>query len=61
MTVTSICRSTCSLIWLTAVLYPDFCDYDVKAEVQECYKLLYSCDLTDEQYAELTQNAFLAG
>ena len=50
-----------SLIWLTAVLYPDFCDYDVKAEVQECYKLLYSCDLTDGQYAELTQNAFLAG
>ena len=48
-----------SLIWLTAVLYPEYCDYDVKAEVQEAYSLLYSADLTDEQYAALTEGAFL--
>ena len=47
------------LIWLTAALYPDQCDYDVKEEVTEYYKLFYSCDLTDEQYEALTANAFL--
>ena len=47
------------LIWLTAALYPDYCDYDVKEEVKEYYRLFYSCDLTDEQYEALTANAFL--
>ena len=47
------------LIWLTAVLYPDYCDYDVKAEVMEYYRLFYGADLTEEQYADLTANAFL--
>ena len=48
------------LIWLTAELYPEYCDYDVKAEIYEYYKLFYGCELTDEQYATLTANAFLA-
>ncbi len=47
------------LIWLTAVLYPEFCDYDVKAELMEGYRLFYGCELSEEQYAALTQNAFL--
>lgn len=47
------------LIWLTAVLYPNCCDYDVKAEVMEYYRLFYGAELTDEQYANLTANAFL--
>jgi len=47
------------LIWLTAQLYPEYCDYDVKAEIMEYYRLFYSCELTDEQYEELTKNAFL--
>lgn len=47
------------LIWLTAVLYPEYCDYDVKAEIMEYYRLFYGCELTEEQYAALTQNAFL--
>lgn len=46
------------LIWLTAVLYPNYCDYDVKAEVTEYYRLFYGCTLTDEQYAALTARAF---
>ena len=46
------------LIWLTAVLYPDYCDYDVKAEVIEFYKIFFHCELSDEQYAEITANAF---
>lgn len=47
------------LIWLTAVLYPEYCDYDVKAEITEYYELFYGCTLTDDQYNALTANAFL--
>jgi len=49
----------CGLIWLTYVLYPEYCEYDVKAEITEYYKLFYGCELSDEQYSELTKNAFL--
>lgn len=47
------------LIWLTAVLYPDYCDYDVKAEIMEYFELFYGCTLTDEQYDSITANIFL--
>ncbi|MBR6738537.1 MAG: ABC transporter substrate-binding protein [Oscillospiraceae bacterium] len=46
------------MIWLTAELYPEYCDYDVKSEIAEYYKLFYGCDLTDEQYESITANAF---
>ena len=48
-----------SLIWLPAVLYPEYCDYDVKSEIFEFYRLFYHCELTEEQYADLMKNAFL--
>ena len=48
------------MIWLTAELYPEYCDYDVKAEIYEYYDLFYGCQLTEEQYNTLTANAFLA-
>jgi len=47
-----------ALLWLTAELYPEYCDYDVKAEIMEYYELFYGHALTDEQYEELTRNAF---
>ena len=47
------------LIWLPSVLYPEYCDYDVKEEVLEYYRLFYGCELTDEQYETLTAHAFL--
>ena len=47
------------MIWLTAQLYPEFCDYDVKADVMAFYDLFYGCQLTEEQYAQLTAGAFL--
>ena len=47
------------LIWLTAELYPEFCDYDVKAEVCQYYELFYHCELTDAQYEALTAKASL--
>ena len=47
------------LIWLTAALYPEYCDYDVKAEITEYYELFYGCALTEAQYDALTAHAFL--
>lgn len=47
------------MIWLTQQLYPEYCDYDVKAEILEYYKLFYGCELTEEQYETLTAKAFL--
>ena len=46
------------MIWLTAVLYPDYCDYDAKAEILEFYELFYGCRLTDQQHQTLTAKAF---
>ena len=46
-----------SLIWLPAQLYPEYCDYDAKAEILEYYALFYGCELTDGQYEALIQNA----
>ncbi len=46
------------LIWLPALLYPEYCDYDVKADIMEYYRLFYGCVLTDEQYDALTADAF---
>ncbi len=48
-----------SLIWLTSQLYPDYCDYDVKADICEYYRLFYSFNMTDDMYAYITENAFL--
>lgn len=48
-----------SLIWLPAVLYPQYCDYDVKTDVKEYYRLFCGCELTDAQYEEITKHAFL--
>ena len=45
------------MIWLTAEAYPEYCDYDVKAEILEYYELFYHCKLTDQQYEALTANA----
>ena len=47
------------MIWLTAQLYPAYCDYDPKAEILEFYELFYGCALTEEQYRELTKDAVL--
>jgi iron complex transport system substrate-binding protein len=41
------------MMWLQNTLYPELADYDLKAEVQEYFKLFYEYDLTDAQYDEL--------
>ena len=47
------------MIWLTAQLYPEYCDYDAKAEILEFYELFCHCRLSEQQYRQLTANAFL--
>ncbi len=59
MGIPSSVQRVLGMIWLPAVLYPEYCDYDVEAEVKEAYALLYGCELTDGQYAGLTEGAFL--
>ena len=45
------------LIWLADLLYPDQFNYDLYEETARYYELFYHCDLTREQFAELTANA----
>ncbi|MDO4983807.1 MAG: ABC transporter substrate-binding protein [Eubacteriales bacterium] len=41
------------MLWLTDILYPEYVDYDLKAEVTDYYKLFYGFDMTDADYSEL--------
>lgn len=45
------------ILWLGALLYPDYIDYDLQEEVTEYYKLFYGCNLTDDMYNELIVGA----
>ncbi len=45
------------MLWLGELLYPEYVTYDLQEEVTAYYKLFYDCDLTDEMYRELMENA----
>ena len=45
------------MLWLGAVLYPEYIDYDLQTEVTEYYKMFYGCELTDEMYQDLMKDA----
>ena len=45
------------MLWLGALLYPDYVNYDLQEAVTEYYKLFYGCDLTDEMYRALMEGA----
>ena len=45
------------ILWLGSLLYPEYADYDLRAEVTAYYKLFYDCDLTDDMYQALMENA----
>ena len=47
-----------SMMWLTKLLYPDFADFDLYAQVREYYNLFYGYELSEAKYAKLTENAF---
>ena len=45
------------MLWLGELLYPEYTDYDFREEITEYYRLFYGCDLTQELYDALTENA----
>lgn len=45
------------MLWLGELLYPEYTEYDLQEAITEYYKLFYGCDLTDEMYQALIQNA----
>ena len=45
------------MLWLGKLLYPEYAEYDLQEEVTAYYKLFYGCDLTDEMYRGLMENA----
>ena len=47
------------LIWLPAVLYPEYCDYDVETEIKEFFELFYGVTISDEQFAAITNKSFI--
>lgn len=45
------------MLWLGKLLYPEYAEYDLQAEVTEYYKLFYGCDLTEDMYRNLVADA----
>ena len=45
------------MLWIGALLYPQYADYDLQEEVAEYYRLFYGCHLTSQMYRDLTENA----
>jgi len=45
------------MLWLSALLYPDYVNYDLQEAVTEYYDIFYSCDLTEEMYQDLMEGA----
>ena len=43
-----------SLIWLPAVLYPDYVDYDAYEECAEFFRMFFHADLTEEAFNTIT-------
>ena len=45
------------MLWLGALLYPEYAEYDLQEEITEYYWLFYGCVLTDDMYQTLVANA----
>lgn len=45
------------MLWLGALLYPDYVNYDLQEAVTEYYDIFYSCALTDDMYQNLMAGA----
>ncbi|HJJ31506.1 MAG TPA: ABC transporter substrate-binding protein [Methanocorpusculum sp.] len=50
----------CGMIWMANILYPDTFNYDVKDKIQEFYRVVIGYNLTDEEYAKLTEKSAAA-
>jgi iron complex transport system substrate-binding protein len=42
------------MLWLLKILYPEYADFDLYAEVAEYYRLFYGCELSKERFDALT-------
>jgi iron complex transport system substrate-binding protein len=45
------------MIWMSELLYPEEFDYDLYMETLRFYKMFYHCDLTEELFEKIIQNA----
>ena len=45
------------MLWLGQLLYPEYTEYDLQEEITAYYKLFYDCDLTEDMYQTLVENA----
>ena len=45
------------MLWLAKLMYPDYAEFDLQAQVTDYYRLFYGYELSDADYAELTANA----
>ena len=41
------------MMWLSEILYPDQCDFELKEITQEYYRMFYHSELSDQQYRKL--------
>ncbi len=41
------------LIWLTDLLYPEYCDYDLYTEVDTFFEEFFHCEITEEEFDAL--------
>lgn len=41
------------MLWLGAVLYPDYVEFDLQEKTTEYFELFYGCELTDAMYRDL--------
>jgi iron complex transport system substrate-binding protein len=49
------------MLWLGAILYPEYASYDLYAETAEYYRLFYSYELSREQFGRLTARSLSGG
>ena len=47
------------MLWMAALLYPDYVKYDIEQETIKYYQLFYHHDLTDKEYKKLVKNSII--
>ncbi len=45
------------MMWMEKVLYPQYAGFDLMEEIQRYYDLFYHYDLSEEEYAQLTERS----
>ncbi len=45
------------MVWLSEVLYPDYCDFDLYTEVDTFFEEFFHCEITQEEFDALMVNS----